>query len=144
MLDSRNYTYDVVSVQTSKELTKSGIQDRWESDYRKHLAGEESREGRLGGRPAPSEFANNMYGPDGVSITEETALKLAKEGVGARTLQQYRRQEGRSFTLEKDLVKRDGMLVSKLVARHQPIFPQSSRGSGMRQARDPGEPSLGC
>lgn len=63
MLDGKNYTYGVVSVQASKELMKAGIQDRWKNDYRKHLLGAESKEGRLGGRPVPSGFANNLYVP---------------------------------------------------------------------------------
>lgn len=140
MLDGKGYSYDVVSVQASKELTKAGIQDRWEKDYRKHLMGENSQEGRLGGRPVPSEFANNMYGSDGISVTERTAFRLAKDGEGVSSFRQYRRTEATSHVLEKDLVKRkDGQLVSKQAARQHSAFPTSPRGLGQGRRTGKGE-----
>lgn len=110
-LDAQEYTYQVVSVQASMELTKAGIQGRWEQDYRAFLNGENTKEGRLGGRPVPSEFANSVYGINGVSVTEAISRKLAEHGKGAVSYQQYRRSEGQPHVLEVDLIRSEGKLV---------------------------------
>jgi hypothetical protein len=123
-LHRAGYTYDVVSVQTSAEISKAGIYHRWASEYAKFLGGKNE----LGGRPVPSEFASSVF-PDkrGPSTTESAARWLAENGRGAQSLQQFRRSENRPPTKEIDLVKRHGMLVPRAEALHQTGLPLASR-----------------
>ncbi|HJX78090.1 zeta toxin family protein [Glutamicibacter sp.] len=121
-LDDSQYRYFVVSVQASEKLTQEGIRQRWEDGYRQFLDGESTLKGKIGGRPVPSEFARSVYGNDGVSVTEGTSRRLAERGSGVEGFQQYRRVEGRPHVLEKDLVTRDGMLISKAADRQRSAF----------------------
>lgn len=131
-LDASQYRYSVVSVQASEKLTQEGIRQRWAEGYRQFLDGEPTLKGKIGGRPVPSEFARSVYGPDGVSVTEGTARRLAERGSGVEGFQQYRRVEGRPHVLEKDLVKRDGTLISKAVDSQRSAFPSHSRSAHTR------------
>lgn len=105
-LDKRGYTYDVISVQATFEESKAGIYGRW----RDGRAAFERGESQLGGRPVPSDFANNLITPDGKSATEESAMWLAGNGKGVVSFTQYRRG---SATPEIDCVKVDGKLVDR-------------------------------
>lgn len=113
-LDRAEYTYDVVSVQTTEDISKASIRNRWEQPYRRFLQEEQSKDGRLGGRPVPSEFASSVFPEDaGPSTTQGAAQWLARNGAGVQSFQQYRRAEGKPHMLEKDLVMHDGKLISR-------------------------------
>lgn len=138
-LDNAGYKYSVVSVQTTEDVSKDSIRERWEKPYRKFLAGEQSLEGRMGGRPVPSEFATSVFPvKDGPSTTQGSALWLASNGTGVSSFQQFRRVEGKPHSLEKDMVKRDGNLISRQQDLLQKSFPQPRRGpsTGQRKGRD--------
>lgn len=138
-LDKAGYKYSVVSVQTTEDVSKDSIRERWEKPYRKFLAGEHSLEGRMGGRPVPSEFATSVFPvKGGPSTTQGAALWLARNGIGVSSFQQFRRVEGKPHSLEKDMVKRDGNLISRHQDLLQKSFPQPRRGpsTGQRKGRD--------
>lgn len=105
-LDKRGYSYDVVSVQASFEESKAGIYGRWQEGR----AAFERGDSALGGRPVPSDFANNLITPDGKSATEESAKWLAENGKGVVSFTQYRRG---SSTPEISQVKINGKLVER-------------------------------
>ena len=105
-LDKRGYTYDVVSVQASFEESKAGIYGRWQEGR----AAFERGDSALGGRPVPSDFANNLVTPEGKSATELSAKWLAENGKGVQSYTQYRR--GLDMP-EIDQVKVDGKLVAR-------------------------------
>lgn len=135
-LDNAEYKYNVVSVQTTEDVSKDSIRERWEKPYRKFLAGEQSREGRMGGRQVPSEFATSVFPvKGGPSTTQGAALWLARNGTGVHSFQQFRRVEGKPHSLEKDLVKRDGKLIPRQQDLLQKSFPQP-RPTGQRKGRD--------
>ena len=122
-LDKRGYTYDVVSVQATFEESKAGIYNRWH-DGRVDF---ESGKSQLGGRPVPSDFANNLLTPDGKSATEESAKWLAENGKGVVSFTQYRRG---SSTPEVDQVKQGHKFVSRNVATARQAFPTAHRVPG--------------
>lgn len=116
-LDDQNYTYDVVSVQGTAAESKAGIYGRWESAHRDYLEGKNE----LGGRPVPSEFANDTFpDPSGPSTTQEAARWLADHGKGVICFQQYRRGADGP---EIDLVKQEGKLTARRVAIARKAFP---------------------
>lgn len=117
-LDRAEYTYDVVSVQTTEDISKASIRNRWEQPYRRFLQGEQSKDGRLGGRPVPSEFASSVFPEgEGPSTTQGAAQWLARHGAGVQSFQQYRRAEGNPHILEEDLVKNKGKLIPRTGSR---------------------------
>lgn len=126
-LDAKGYHYRVVSVQTDYETSAQSVMTRWAEDYKKHLAGENSKEGRLGGRPVPPAVVAAVFeGTDGKSTTEGAAEHLAQTGKGAISLQQYRRIEGKPHVLETDQVKHDGKLMPRSVATARHAFPKAN------------------
>lgn len=134
-LDAKGYHYRVVSVQTDYETSAQSVMTRWAEDYKKHLAGENSKEGRLGGRPVPPGVVAAVFeGRDGKTTTEGAAQHLALTGEGALSLQQYRRVEGRPHRLEVDQVKTDSMLVDREAATGQDLLGKS-RGERDKAAK---------
>ena len=115
-LDRRGYTYDVVSVQATFEESKAGIYGRWLEGR----AAFERGESQVGGRPMPSDFANNLITPGGKLATEESAKGLSERGEGVVSFRQYRRG---SATPEIDQVKHDGKLIARCAATARQIFP---------------------
>lgn len=131
-LDKRGYTYDVVSVQATFEESKVGVYGRWQEGR----AAFERGESQLGGRPVPSDFANNLITPDGKSATEESAKWLSERGEGVVSFRQYRRG---SATPEIDQVKHDGKLIARRAATARQIFPKAHEVSKtLRSMKRPG------
>ena len=118
-LDEGGYTYDVVSVQATFEESKAGIYGRWQAGREAFERGES----QLGGRPVPSDFANNLITADGKSATEESAKWLAENGKGVVSFTQFRRG---SSTPEIDQVKNDGKLMPRSVAAARQAFPKAN------------------
>ncbi|PCC27055.1 hypothetical protein CIK76_18855 [Glutamicibacter sp. BW80] len=147
-LDANGYQYRVISVQTDYETSAQSVKDRWAGDYKKFLAGENSLEGRLGGRPVPPAVVAAVFpGKTGPSTTEGAAEHLAASGKGAISLQQYRRVEGKPHPLEVDKVKMDGRLIPRSLATANKAIPKSvqahSRAAKIhRQGKDQG-PGIG-
>lgn len=113
-LDRAGYTYDVVSVQTTRDISKASIRDRWEQPYRKFLQNEHSKEGRLGGRSVPSEFSSSVFPQEGGTSTTQTAARwLAQNGAGVQSFQHYRRVEGKAHILVQNMVKRGRKLITR-------------------------------
>ncbi len=131
-LDKRGYTYDVVSVQATFEESKAGIYGRWQEGR----AAFERGESQLGGRPVPSDFANNLITPDGKSATEESAKWLSEHGEGVVSFRQYRRG---SAMPEIDQVKHDGKLIARRAATVRQTFPKAHEvPKTLRQMNRPG------
>lgn len=131
-LDEHEYTYDVVSVQATFEESKAGIYGRWLEGR----AAFERGESQLGGRPVPSDFANNLITPDGKSATEESAKWLSEHGEGVVSFRQYRRG---SATPEIDQVKYDGKLIARRAATARQTFPKAHEVSKtLRSMKRPG------
>lgn len=135
-LDKRGYTYDVVSVQASFEESKAGIYGRWQAGRDAFERGES----QLGGRPVPSDFANNLVTPEGKSATEEAARWLAENGKGVASFKQFRRG---SAIPEIDQVKQDGKLMARRAATARQGFPKGhgvpkTIGKSNRSGRDRG------
>lgn len=135
-LDKRGYTYDVVSVQASFEESKAGIYGRWQAGRDAFECGES----QLGGRPVPSDFANNLVTPEGKSATEEAARWLAENGKGVASFKQFRRG---SAIPEIDQVKQDGKLMARRAATARQGFPKGhgvpkTIGKSNRSGRDRG------
>lgn len=140
-LDAKDYHYQVVSVQTDYETSAQSVMTRWAEDYKKHLAGENSREGRLGGRPVPPAVVAAVFeGRDGKSTTEGAAEHLAQTGKGAISLQQYRRVDGKPHVLETDKVKTEGQLIPRNLAVAKQAFPKAyKRPERAPKIRRPGK-----
>lgn len=135
-LDKRGYTYDVVSVQATFEESKAGIYGRWQAGREAFERGES----QLGGRPVPSDFANNLVTPEGKSATEEAARWLAENGKGVANFRQFRRG---SAIPEIDQVKQDGKLMARRAATARQGFPKGlgvpkTVGKPNRSGRDRG------
>ena len=117
------YQFTVVSVQTTEEVSRASIRDRWEGPYRAFLAGESA----LGGRPVPSGFARSVF-PDGpVSGPEASAEWLRQNSPGCTEYRLYRREEGHPHRLEVHL-KRSGKVwtdaaTAEAAERRRLAFP---------------------
>lgn len=113
-LDRAEYTYDVVSVQITEDISKASIRERWEQPYRTFLQADQTEGTCLGGRPVPSNFTGSVFANDGgPSTTEGAAQWLAQHGEGATTFRQYRRDDGQSHVLQVDELKCDGKWVAR-------------------------------
>lgn len=126
----------MVSVQATFEESKAGIYGRWQAGREAFERGES----QLGGRPVPSDFANNLVTPEGKSATEEAARWLAENGKGVASFKQFRRG---SAIPEIDQVKQDGKLMARRAATARQGFPKGhgvpkTIGKSNRSSRDRG------
>lgn len=89
-LAQAGYTFEVVSVQTTAEISRASRYERWREPYELFLEGKHE----LGGRPVPSEFANNMFPEDGgPSVPERSAQWLAENSPRCLRYRVYRRAD---------------------------------------------------
>lgn len=147
-LTKAGYTYEVISVQTTEEISRQSIRERWEEPYRKFLEEADlsvdmkSPEGRIGGRPVPSAFARSVFPQGGGTPTPEPAARwLANASTRCTEYRLFRRQEGQPHKLEEHLkqVEKGGKLVpAKRADRHQAMFPRP-HSPGPRRPRDQGQ-----
>lgn len=109
------YRFTVVSVQTTQEVSRASIRERWEGPYRAFLAGESA----LGGRPVPSGFARSVF-PDGpVSGPESSAEWLRQNSPECTEYRLYRREEGSPHRLEVHLLRTDAGWKTNVEAKAQ-------------------------
>lgn len=100
-LERAEFTFEVVSVQTTRELSQAGIRGRWETEYRAFLEGTSA----LGGRPVPSEFARDVFGlaggKSGPEISADWLRANADTCVGYRVFRRLGDQHELEVHLEK-------------------------------------------
>lgn len=124
------YTFEVVSVQTTAEISRASRHDRWREPYELFLQGRHE----LGGRPVPSEFANNMFPDDGgSSLPERSAEWLAENSPACLRYRVYRRSDadgGHVLEVDKRRVSEgDPLLTRAEVKAHRAAsFARSQTG----------------
>lgn len=138
-LERRGYSFEVVSVQTTQEMSEASIHSRWEEPYRAFLAGEN----QLGGRPVPSEFARSVFpAGGGPSLPEQHAQRLAESAPGCVRYRVYRRTDadtGHKLEVDKSRLKFGAPLLSVAEAKAQSaaIFGRAQNGPSRRTGLGP-------
>lgn len=139
-LDRTGYTFEVVSVQTTPEISRASRHDRWREPYELFLQGQHA----LGGRPVPSEFANDLFPPDrGPSLPEQNALWLAENAPGCVRYRVFRRTDaaaGHALEIDKTRSEPGAPLLSaaEAKARQAAIFGRQQNGPQRSVGRERG------